>query len=85
MKGDPDHLRGAPDLAVEIVSPQSRRYDSETKRADYERFGVLEYWLIDPQRGSFTFLRLASGRYAEVAAEGDLFRSGGGGGIYAGS
>ncbi len=75
VKGDPDHLRGAPDLAVEIVSPQSRRYDSETKRADYERFGVLEYWLIDPKRESMTFLRLSEGRYVEVPPEGDSFRS----------
>ncbi|MEW6253163.1 MAG: Uma2 family endonuclease [Planctomycetota bacterium] len=75
VKGDPDHLRGAPDLVVEIISPQSRRYDSETKRADYERFGVQEYWLIDPQRETMTFLRLSEGQYAEVAPEGDTFGS----------
>ena len=37
----------APDLAVEILSPSTRRRDETLKRQLYDRVGV-EYWLIDP-------------------------------------
>src|SRR5262249_11128470 len=50
-------MTGPPELVVEIISPGSRRLDSKTKREDYERFGVLEYWLIDPDRQTYTFFR----------------------------
>jgi Uma2 family endonuclease len=65
----------APDLVVEIASVSSRRFDRETKKADYERFGVLEYWVIDPERATMTFFRLQKGRYVEIAPEGDRFAS----------
>lgn len=43
-------LYGAPDLAIEIVSPSSRRKDMILKTHKYEHSGVREYWIIDPQR-----------------------------------
>ena len=46
------------DLAVEIVSPTSGRRDRETKFEGYERTGVPEYWLIDPERREAVFYRL---------------------------
>ncbi|NLG44384.1 MAG: Uma2 family endonuclease [Phycisphaerae bacterium] len=39
-----------PDLVVEVISPDSRRYDHETKKDDYERYGVQEYWLVDGRK-----------------------------------
>lgn len=56
---DPDKLdekgcHGAPDWAVEIVSPSSRHMDRVRKLALYEAAGVREYWLIDPQQKSVT-------------------------------
>jgi Uma2 family endonuclease len=42
---------------------------------DYERYGAFEYWLIDAQRETMIFLRLAEGRYVEVALAGDTFHS----------
>jgi len=64
-----------PDLAVEIVSDTSRRYDNETKKGDYERSGVMEYWIIDPHRGTMSFYRLRDGRYELIQPKGDNFTS----------
>ena len=43
------HLRGAPDLIVEILSPDSERYDRRDEFELYQCFGVREYWIADPQ------------------------------------
>ena len=66
------HVRGAPDLAVEILSPGTRKTDEVTKRQLYERFGVGEYWVIDPERDTIKIYRRVEGafvRMAELAAE----------------
>jgi Uma2 family endonuclease len=42
-------VRGAPDLAVEILSPSTRRTDEVTKRRLFDRSGVGEYWVVDPE------------------------------------
>lgn len=41
------NLAGAPDLAIEILSPSSRRIDEGLKRKRYDLFGVTEYWIVD--------------------------------------
>lgn len=50
------YVDGPPDLAVEIVSPDSVDRDYELKRDKYEESGVLEYWIIDPDERRATFL-----------------------------
>jgi len=50
------YVDGPPDLAVEIVSPESVERDYENKRARYEAAGVQEYWIIDPLGQTATFL-----------------------------
>lgn len=58
---------GPPDLAIEIVSPDSVDRDYVTKRAKYEAIGVLEYWIVDEMKQKVTLLRLTSkGEYREV-------------------
>ncbi len=53
------------DLVMEVVSeaPDDRRRDLETKRTDYARAGIPEYWIVDPVEGKITVLRLAGRRY----------------------
>jgi Uma2 family endonuclease len=42
------HTEGAPDLIIEIVSPDSSARDWRQKYLEYEAAGVREYWVIDP-------------------------------------
>ncbi len=51
------HATAAPDLVVEILSPGTRRRDKGRKRAVYDREGVREYWIVDPESQSITTLR----------------------------
>jgi Uma2 family endonuclease len=51
------HATAAPDLVVEILSPGTRRRDTGRKRAVYDREGVREYWIVDPEARSITVLR----------------------------
>jgi Uma2 family endonuclease len=59
------YLDGSADLAIEIISPESRLRDRGEKFAEYELSGVREYWLIDPDERRVDFYVLDSeGRYA---------------------
>ncbi len=42
------NLQGAPDLAVEVSSPSTARYDRGYKLELYARHGVREYWIVEP-------------------------------------
>ena len=41
-------IYGTPDLVVEILSPSTARNDKILKKIAYEKYGVKEYWIVDP-------------------------------------
>jgi len=43
------NITAAPDLVIEILSPDTRSKDLELKRKTYARFGIQEYWIVDPE------------------------------------
>ena len=56
--------KGAPDLVVEILSPSTASKDIKTKLLLYQKFGVREYWIIDPDKDTVEILSLdEKGRY----------------------
>ena len=68
-KIDERGCRGAPDLAVEILSPSTGSKDQVQKLGLYERHGVREYWVVDPvTRVIRVYLLGADGRYGRDVA-----------------
>lgn len=61
------YIYGAPDLVVEILSSSTGRRDKTIKKNGYEKFGVREYWLVDPVHRFVEQFVLLDGKYAEVA------------------
>ncbi len=57
------YLDGPADLAVEVISPDSRGRDRGEKFYEYEEGGVKEYWLIDPPRKKAESYQLGSDGY----------------------
>ena len=67
------------DLAIEIVSAslEDRERDLVTKRIEYARAGIQEYWIVDPAQEAVTVLHLAGDVYTErgVFVRGDVVTS----------
>lgn len=55
------------ELAVEVLSPSSRRKDLVLKYSKYADAGVRSYWAVDPQTPSITAWDLVDGGYRQVA------------------
>ena len=71
-----NHVEGAPDLIVELVSPDSEERDWREKYQEYERAGVKEYWVIDPYSQVMVMYRLEEdGHYRRVALEEGVYHS----------
>ena len=78
---DPEKLgeegcRGAPDLAVEILSPSNTAIEMHRKLNLYRDAGVGEYWVIDPEEKLVEAYRLDGERYqARILRKGDILES----------
>ena len=59
--------KGAPDLAIEILSPSTTRRDNYTKFKKYLRAGVKEYWIVDAEDKTVMAYRLIEDKYAASA------------------
>ena len=58
---------GAPDLVIEILSPSNASREMRDKYELYEAAGVLEYWIVDPNRRSVLVYTLKEGRFSNVS------------------
>ncbi len=69
-------LEGAPDLALEIVSEDSTKRDFRIKFAEYERYGVREYWLIVPMtQRIYAYRRGRDGKFHPIPMPEGILRS----------
>lgn len=66
-------LFGAPDLALEVLSPASRHFDTGRKRELYLQHGCLELWIIDPDKLTVTQSVRNEGRWEENTLTRDDF------------
>ncbi len=66
--------KGVPDMVIEILSPSTRRHDLSVKYQLYQRAGVREYWIVDPEGKTVQVFRLEDGLYnaADVYTGGDV-------------
>jgi Uma2 family endonuclease len=60
------NVQGAPDLVIEILSPNTAKIDRLRKMQIYLRYGVKHYWLIDPDTEALEIYKLESGKYHVV-------------------
>ena len=67
------NVKGVPELVIEIGSPGTRKRDVTIKKRLYERSGVDEYWLVDPDLDVVRVYRRAGERFTrprELSVEG---------------
>ncbi len=57
------HIHGVPDLLVEVLSKGNNKHDLITKKDLYEKFGVQEYWVVDPETKLAMIFSLKEGKY----------------------
>ncbi len=57
--------RGAPDLAIEVLSPSNKDNDLIRKKRLYAAHGVREYWIVDGDAETVTRYWLRNGRYGK--------------------
>jgi Uma2 family endonuclease len=61
-----DRVRQPPDLAVEVLSPSTASNDRGRKMRMFQRYGVAEYWIVDPIAETIEIYKLAESAYELV-------------------
>jgi Uma2 family endonuclease len=60
-----DGIYGAPDFIIEILSDGTKNLDLTKKKDAYEKSGVKEYWVVDPESHEAIGFHLMKGKYEE--------------------
>jgi Uma2 family endonuclease len=70
-----NNIYGAPDLVVEVLSPSSEKKDKRDKKVIYEKYGVKEYWIVDPVSKQVTGYQLLNNLFVDIPSEDGLIHS----------
>lgn len=72
-----EQVYGVPDLVVEVVSAHSRETDYGERKGEYERAGIREYWIVDPDEGTISAYVLREKKYELLGRwkKGEVVRS----------
>ena len=65
-KIDKNGLKGPPDMVIEILSPSTSHYDMDDKKLIYERYGVKEYFIVEPNSKSVNTFLLQNQEFIEA-------------------
>lgn len=76
-KLDDKGCNGAPDLIVEILSPNNSKHDVDTKFNLYQESGVKEYWMVEPEERIVLVYTLRNEEYIGLKpfSEGQIIKS----------
>jgi Uma2 family endonuclease len=65
-------IKGAPDWIIEVLSPSSIKYDFGTKLLLYQKYGVKEYWIVDPDAKTINLYKIDdTGKYGHYKTFGE--------------
>ena len=68
-------MYGAPDLVIEILSPSNKGYDKKDKKQVYEKYGVKEYWIVEPNDKTVKGFTLVNDEFVEFASTTGIIKS----------
>jgi len=58
-----DRIQGPADLVIEVLSPSTSRRDRLEKLDLYAKYGIAEYWIVDPESRVFDFYTNHNGTF----------------------
>jgi Uma2 family endonuclease len=70
-----NYIDGPADLVIEVISPDSKKRDTEEKFIEYQSNKIKEYWLIDYENKSCEFFVLEKDKYQKVEPKGGIYYS----------